>query len=120
MKREVRNDGQLHLLACSCPHDALVLTAAAAASADVLEQIKKDATIRLAVRADAPPFSSKGTDGAYTGYSVALCQAVAAQIKVDLKLPDPKIAYMPVTAENRFDAIAKGDADLLCEATTTT
>nr|WP_298684338.1 amino acid ABC transporter substrate-binding protein [uncultured Dongia sp.] len=109
----------------ACLHAAaltvsFVLAATSTAAADVLDKIKKDATIRLAVRADAPPFSSKGEDGTFTGYSVALCQAVAAQIKSDLKLPDLKLDYVPVTAENRFEAIAKGEADLLCEATTTT
>jgi ABC-type amino acid transport substrate-binding protein len=97
-----------------------VLATPLTAAADVLDQVKKDATIRLAVRADAPPFSAKGDDGKYSGYSVALCRAVAAEIKTDLKLPDLKIVYVPVTAESRFDVIAKGEADLLCEATTTT
>jgi len=107
----------LRILALSA---TLVLATATTSAADVLDQIKKDATIRLAVRADAPPFSAKGADGQYSGYSVALCRAVAEQIKSDLKLTDLKIDYVPVTAENRFDIIAKGKADLLCEATTTT
>lgn len=99
---------------------SFVLAMAATAAADMLDQIKKDATIRLAVRPDAPPFSARNDDGTFTGYSVALCRAVATQIKTDLKLPDLKIDYVPVTAENRFDVIAQGDADLLCEATTAT
>jgi polar amino acid transport system substrate-binding protein/glutamate/aspartate transport system substrate-binding protein len=51
---------------------------------------------------------------------VDLCRAVAQKLQAQLKLNDLKIAYVPVTATNRFDAIAKGDADLLCEPTSAT
>jgi polar amino acid transport system substrate-binding protein/glutamate/aspartate transport system substrate-binding protein len=90
------------------------------ACADALDTIKKDATIRLAVRADAPPFSAKGEDGKFVGYSVSLCQAVVEQVKEQLQLADLKISYVPVTAENRFSTLHDGGADLLCEATTAT
>lgn len=99
---------------------AFLLGAIAPAAADTLDTIKQNGAIRLAVRPDAPPFSAKGADGNFTGYSVALCKAVADQIKTQLKLPDLKTTYVPVTAENRFDTIGKGGADLLCEATTAT
>lgn len=112
-------DGRF-LLHATALHLIFLLGIIAPAAADVLDQIKKDATIRLAVRADAPPFSAKGEDGQFSGYSVALCQAVAAEIKKQLKLPDLKISYIPVTAENRFDTLHDGGADLLCEATTAT
>src|SRR4051794_927886 len=38
----------------------------------------------------------------------------------DLSVAEIKITYVPVTAANRFEAIEKGQADLLCEATTQT
>lgn len=101
---------------------ALLLSAFAAggtAAADALTQIKADQKIRLAVRADAPPFSAL-VDGKPTGYSVALCEAVAAELKVQLEVPDLAIEYVTVTAEDRFDTITAGKADLLCEATTAT
>ena len=49
-----------------------------------------------------------------------LCRAVALGIKEQLKLPGIKAHYLPVTAENRFDAVAKGRVDILCGATTVT
>lgn len=93
---------------------------AAPAFADTLANIKANGTLRLAVREDAPPFAAKNKDGAAVGYSVALCQAVAADLKKELGLAELKVELIPVTAENRFDAITGGKADMLCEATTVT
>lgn len=98
----------------------LVSVSATPVLADALDHIKSSKVIRLAVRDDAPPFSSADEQGRYQGYSVALCEAVVAEFKQALKLPDLAIEYVAVTAENRFDAIADGKADLLCEATTAT
>jgi len=54
------------------------------------------------------------------GYSVDLCRAVAEDIKGQLKLGKLDVKYVQVTAADRFEAIEKGRADLLCEATTAT
>ena len=41
-------------------------------------------------------------------------------IQEDLNLPQLTASFVEVTAENRFDALTQGEADLLCEATTAT
>jgi ABC-type amino acid transport substrate-binding protein len=84
-----------------------------------LDRIKESGEIRLAYRADASPFSFE-LDGKPGGYSVNLCLEVAEALKDDLNLPQLTASFVKVTAENRFDAIAEGQADLLCEATTVT
>lgn len=101
---------------------ALLPTALAAlpAQAQTLERFAHDKTIRLAVRDDAPPFSYKGPDGVPGGFVVDLCNTVVAHLANDLKLPDLKIENVTVTAANRFETIASGKADLLCEPTTET
>jgi ABC-type amino acid transport substrate-binding protein len=92
----------------------------AVAQADgTLDHIKETGEIRLAYRADASPFSFE-MDGKPGGYSVNLCLEVAKSLKEDLNLPKLTASFVQVTAENRFDAIAEGQADLLCEATTAT
>lgn len=96
------------------------LCAALPASADRLEDIGAAQKIRLAVRADAPPFSAMAPNGVPEGYSVGLCRAVAEEIGLQLKLPALAIEYVTVSATDRFDAIVEGKADLLCEATTAT
>jgi ABC-type amino acid transport substrate-binding protein len=99
---------------------ALVAGESAIASAGTLDRIGKEKTVRLAVRPDAPPFSYSGSDGATLGYSVDLCRAVVDKLAEQLKTGPLKIEYVPVTAANRFEAIATGKADLLCEATSVT
>jgi len=91
-------------------------------SADgVLDRIAKQGEIRLAYRADAAPFSFLAEGAAEPeGYSIELCRAVVESVKTELKLSTLKIAYVKVTAEDRFEAITGGTADLLCEATTAT
>lgn len=90
------------------------------ADAGTLDKLRQDKTLRIAYRNDAPPFSFIDKTGVPSGFMVDLCRAVAQKLEAQLKLDDLKIAYVPVTAANRFDAIAKGDADLLCEPTSAT
>jgi polar amino acid transport system substrate-binding protein/glutamate/aspartate transport system substrate-binding protein len=93
---------------------------AGAASAATLDRIRQDKVLRIAYRADAPPFSYKNTIGEPAGYMVDLCRAVAKQLAQQLNLPSLSVAYVQVTAADRFDAITQGKADLLCEATSAT
>jgi polar amino acid transport system substrate-binding protein/glutamate/aspartate transport system substrate-binding protein len=91
-----------------------------AALADgTLDRIKDSGEIRLAYRADASPFSYE-LGGKPGGYSVNLCLEVADALQDELNLPQLTASFVKVTAENRFDALMEGQADLLCEATTAT
>jgi ABC-type amino acid transport substrate-binding protein len=99
---------------------SIVAAGFAAASAGTLDTVRKDRTIRLAVRADAPPFSYKDAAGEPAGFMVDLCRAVATGLAAQLNLDELKVEFVPVTADDRFDAIESGKADLLCEPTTAT
>jgi len=90
------------------------------ASADTLDRIRKDHAIRIAYRPDAPPFSYENTPGKPGGFVVGLCQAVAKRIATQMGLPPLQVDYVSVTADNRFEAIQQGKADLLCEPTSST
>jgi ABC-type amino acid transport substrate-binding protein len=90
------------------------------ASTGTLDRIRKNATIRLAYREDAPPFSYKDGLGEPAGMMIDLCKAVAENIGKQLNLPSLNVAYVSVTAVNRFEAIQQHKADLLCEATSAT
>ena len=48
--------------------------------------MRQDKTIRLAVRADAPPFSYKDANGDPAGFMVDLCRAVATGLAAELNL----------------------------------
>jgi ABC-type amino acid transport substrate-binding protein len=110
------------LLPVLCASALLTLMNSGAALAEsVLDRIRGQAEIRLAYRDDAAPFSYRAGGAAEpAGYSVDLCRAVAKAVQTELKLPELKVVYVPVTVDDRFAAIADGKADLLCEATTET
>ena len=105
---------------------ALLITAAATAyslvpaAAGTIDKLRQDKTLRIAYRDDAPPFSFKDAIGEPAGFMVELCRSVAKNLAAQLSLSDLKIAYVPVTAANRLEAIETGKADLLCEPTSAT
>ena len=94
-----------------------------------LKSIAASGTIRLGVRDTAIPFSFQNKAGQPVGFSVDLCNAVAADIAAFLNrdlLPQDapawqtglRIAYVPVTAEARLPSIVSGAIDLECGSTT--
>jgi len=99
---------------------AVLLAAVGVAAAGTLDRIGQEKTIRIAYREDAAPFSYKDKLGEPAGFVVDLCRAVAKKLAEQLNLPSLSAAYIPVTAENRFEAITQQKADLLCEPTSAT
>ena len=98
-----------------------LLAAATAAEAQTLERIAGDGVLRIGHRDTAIPFSYlDATTGAPTGYSVALCEALAPDIAAAAGIDGLDIAHVEVTAADRFDAVADGRVDLLCGAATRT
>jgi putrescine:ornithine antiporter len=84
------------------------------ASAATIDTIKQKAKIVFGFRTDARPFSFRESTGAASGYTVALCQTIAEQVKAELKLPSLALEWVPVTASDRFTDLQKGSVDLLC------
>lgn len=111
-------------MSCRSAAALLVLGALSAlafvAQADTLEQIKKSGEIRLAYRTDAPPMASNDANGQAVGYSVDLCRRIATAVKDELKLANLKVTMVPVTSQDRIDAIVNNNADIECGATTIT
>ena len=85
-----------------------------------LDQIKKSGELRVGYRTDAPPLSFNDASGQAAGYSVELCKRIAAAIKDHLKLKELKTTLVPLTSEDRIDAIINNRADIECGATTIT
>jgi polar amino acid transport system substrate-binding protein/glutamate/aspartate transport system substrate-binding protein len=90
------------------------------ADAGTLDNIRQDKALRIAFREDAPPFSFTDQAGLPAGFTIDLCRSIAKHIGEQLNINDLKVNYVLVTAENRFDAIKNGKADLLCEPTSET
>ena len=84
------------------------------ALAGALERIHQDDILRVAYRADAPPFSYQNSDGKPAGFMVDLCQAVVNRLAQQLDLPSLKTSYLTVTAANRFEAIQQNTTPARC------
>jgi len=89
------------------------------AAADVLGRVAETGTLRIGYRTDTPPFSAEPTTGTIEGYSIDICRVVAEATAEELGKEISGV-FVPVTADNRFDALQNGDIDILCGATTAT
>ena len=98
----------------------LLLDVSVSVNADTLADIKKSGTFKIAYRDDIPPFSSLDKNGKPQGFSIDLCNIIAAKVGEHVGANDLKVEYVRVTAVNRLDAVAKGNAHIECGATTTT
>ncbi len=85
-----------------------------------LKRIAETGQINLGFREAEPPMSFRDEQGKAVGYSIDLCDHIAAAVKQKLGRSDITVNYVPVTAENRFTSIESGSIDILCGATTKT
>ena len=84
-----------------------------------LKKIKDAQSIAIAYRTDAAPFSFEENKQAM-GYSIDLCRRIVGALEQQLGAKELKIRWVPVTVQNRFETVAKGQADLECGASTVT
>ncbi len=96
----------------------LFSASAPADASETLERIAARSSVNIGYREDRPPMSFKNPEGQITGYSIGLCLTIVGAIKTTLGRSDLASTFVPVTAENRFQAIEKGKIDILCGATT--
>jgi ABC-type amino acid transport substrate-binding protein len=85
-----------------------------------LKRIDETGQINLGFRESEPPMSFQDQDGNPVGYSIDLCDHIAAAVKQKLGRSDIAVNYVPVTAESRFTSIESASIDILCGATTKT
>ncbi len=98
---------------------ALVATTGHAQTlAGTLKKVRDSGTLTIGYRENALPFSYAGSDGKPAGYSIDLCQEIAVAVQQELKLPSLSVRWVPVTPENRLDAVANGTVDIECGSTT--
>jgi glutamate/aspartate transport system substrate-binding protein len=84
-----------------------------------LDRISQTKTIKVAYRTDAAPFSFL-QDNQPAGYTIDICKIVIESLERRLNIQGLKTEWVPVTTQNRLDAIANGSADMECGATTVT
>ena len=100
------------------------LFAATAAQAQALDgRLKKIAeakAISIAYRTDAVPFSFADAGKQPEGFAIDLCKRVVNSIERQLGITGLKVNWVPVTVQTRFEAVAKGSADMECGSSTMT
>ncbi len=106
----------MHLRSRSLVALAIACLAAgtACAASPTLDRIKASGTITFAYDENAAPFSVRQRNGQVRGYSVELCEQVAASVGRALGRSDLKVVWKPVNAQSRIDEIAAGRADAHC------
>jgi ABC-type amino acid transport substrate-binding protein len=109
------------LFAALCLVPTLALAQMASAPFDGrLKKIHETKTINVAYRTDAVPFSFEDNDKKPTGYTVDLCRSIIGVIEKQIGVVPLQVKWVPVTLQNRFSAIASGQADMECGASTVT
>lgn len=101
----------------------LLLAAVASGSAmaqgsGTLDKIKSTGTITIGHRDASIPFSYLDDKQQPIGFSLDLCAKIVDAIKTELKMPELKVAYQPVTGATRIPLLANGTIDLECGSTT--
>lgn len=95
---------------------ALAGLSAAPAIAGTLDTVKQRGTLQCGVSEGVAGFSEKDAQGTWRGFDVDFCRAVAAAVLGDAD----KVAFTPLSAGERFNALKGGKVDLLARNSTWT
>ena len=83
---------------------------------NLIEDVTARGTLNCGVNETLPGFGSKDEAGAFVGFDVDLCRAVAAAVLGDSEA----VEYTALTAAQRFEALSSGSIDMLSRNTTWT
>ncbi len=81
-----------------------------------LEAVKIRGNLRCGVGEHLPGFSTQGANGQWQGMDIDFCRAVAAAVLLDSR----KVTFIPLSTEERFEALRLKKIDLLARNTTWT
>lgn len=86
-----------------------------ARAGDVLDGVRDRAFVRCSID-NTPGFGAVGPDGRRAGMDVDFCRAVAAAVLGDAEA----VELLRITTRHKFDALAKGEVDIVLGMTTWT
>ena len=98
---------------------AAALMAASAASAqgvNTLGDVQSRGALKCGVNTGLVGFAAPDETGAWDGFDIAVCKAVAAAVLGDADA----VEYIPTTGVTRFEALSSGEIDLLSRNSTWT
>ena len=99
---------------------ACFAVAPAMAASPTLDRIKASGSITFGYRDGSAPFSAKQRNGQVRGYSVELCEKVAAAVGRAVGIANLKVVWTPVDNETRISDVAARKIDAECGTTTIT
>jgi glutamate/aspartate transport system substrate-binding protein len=108
------------VLLAACLAFVSVFAAAAEPSGETLKAIKARDAFVIGFPSDAFPMSFTDKDGQPAGYSIDLCRAIAEDVARTAGLDSVKVRYVPLSLDERFDAVASGKVDIECGTSTIT
>lgn len=82
-----------------------------------LQKARASGTVAIGYRESSIPFSYVSGRGEPIGYSIDLCRAIVDAMSTEVGR-DLIIKWVPVTSENRINAVTSGQVDLECGSTT--
>ncbi len=95
---------------------ALSLSTSVALAGPTIDQVKKRGNLVCGSNPGIAGFGLPDDKGAWTGFDVDFCRAIAAAI-----FNDPsKVRFVPLSAKDRFTALQSGEIDVLSRNTTWT
>jgi general L-amino acid transport system substrate-binding protein len=94
----------------------LVGIAATAAAGPTVEAIRKNGVLACGVSTGVFGWSLADKEGKWAGFDVDMCRAIAAAVLGDAN----KVKYQPLSAQQRFTALATGEVDVLSSRATWT
>lgn len=97
-----------------------VISAPSMGSAQTLKKVSETQTFTVSYREAAIPFSYLISPTKAVGFAVDLTEAITDDVRKKVKQPYLKVAYIPVTAQNRIPMLVNGTYDLECGSTTNT
>lgn len=87
---------------------------------DTLKKIRESGIFSMGYREASIPFSYAVGGEKPIGFSIEICAKILEDIKLQLKKPDIRVAYTPVTPTNRIPLLQNGTIDMECGAMTNT
>ncbi len=82
-----------------------------------LKKIRDTGVIKIGHRDASIPFSYLDDKQQPIGYGVDICLKIADAIKANLKLPNLKVEFVPVTSQTRIPILTGGNIDVECGST---
>jgi len=104
------------IFAATVAFSSLLVAAPKIASAGTLDDVRARNKLICGVSEGLPGFSEKNQAGAWHGFDVDFCKAVAGAVLGDVS----KVEYRRLSAEARFEALKKSQIDLLSRNSTWT